>query len=266
MPAEPVREAVLRSGVFAPCTPGGRPATWAATGRYAGVSRPPFDSLNLARHVGDDADAVDANRGLLAGRVRAVGLAAPEHVHGIGVVEVTSPGEAGEADAVITREPDIGVLAMGADCLLIGIAGDDDRTVAAVHSGWRGLVGNVIGATVDALAARGVGIRAVVLGPSICGACYPVPQDRAQQVRERCLPEVADAALVRCADGQPGIDVRLGVQAQLAGLGVADDRISSVDLCTAEDPRLFSHRRDGRTGRHGLVMVSHSADREPPRA
>ena len=186
-----------------------------------------------------------------------MGLAVPRHVHGTRVVEATVSGDVGEADAVITCEPDLGVLAMGADCLVIGIVGDDDRTVAAVHCGWRGLVGNVVGATVDALAARGVRPRSVVLGPSICGSCYPVPQERAREVRERCPSDVAEAALVQCADGQPGIDVRHGVRTQLARLGVSDDQLVSIDLCTAEESGLFSHRRDGRTGRHGLVLVSH---------
>jgi copper oxidase (laccase) domain-containing protein len=38
---------------------------------------------------------------------------------------------------------------------------------------------------------------------------------------------------------------------------VSDDQLVSIDLCTAEESGLFSHRRDGRTGRHGLVLVSH---------
>ena len=256
MPADPVQGVTLRSGVIAACTPGGRPASWAATGRSGGCSLPPYDSLNLARHVGDDADAVEANRDLVRRGVRASGLAVPRGVHGAHVVEATKAGDAGEADAVLTSEPDLGILVLGADCLLIGIAGDDDRTVAAVHCGWLGLAGDVVGATIAALTARGVRPRAVVLGPSICGSCYPVPAERADHLRETCAPDVADAALVRCSDGQPGIDVRMGVRARLAALGVPGDQVIDTGLCTFEDRALFSYRREGRTGRHGLVMVS----------
>lgn len=248
----------LHSGGLPARTPGGRPASWAATGRSGGCSRPPYDALNLALHVGDDPASVAANRDLLRHELGAVDLAWPRPVHGTRVVEATAPGDVGEADAVLTCQPDLGVLIVGADCLVVGIAGDDERTVAVVHSGWKGLVGDVVGATLDALAARGVGPRLVVLGPSICGTCYPVPASRAQQVRDECPSHVAQAALVTCADGQPGIDVRRGVRARLAALGLADDQVVSIDRCTAEDPALFSHRRDGRTGRNGMVMVSGS--------
>jgi YfiH family protein len=254
--AEPARGVALHSGVIPARTPGGRPASWAATGRSGGCSLPPYDSLNLGLHVGDDLVSVGENLDLLCREIGLAGLAWPRGVHGTLVVEATAPGDLGEADAVITSESGLGIAVVGADCLLVGLAGDDDRTVAVVHCGWRGLVGDVIGATVDALAARGVRPRMAVLGPAICGSCYPVPLERAQQVHDSCPAEVADAAVIRCADGQPGIDVRLGVLARLAGLGVKADQVVSLNRCTAEDPALFSYRRDGRTGRHGLVMVS----------
>jgi copper oxidase (laccase) domain-containing protein len=69
-------------------------------------------------------------------------------------------------------------------------------------------------------------------------------------VRRECA--VADAALVVAADGQPGIDVTAGVLAQLDDCNVTV--VWRDSRCTAEDADLFSYRRDGRTGRHGIAI------------
>lgn len=241
------------SGVIAASTPGGRPVNWAATGRWGGHSGAPFASLNLASHVGDEPASVGLNRALVGDLVGARGIAVTGAVHGASWAIAPGPGEIAGIDAVISQTPGLGVMALGADCLVLGIIGDDDLTVAAVHCGWRGLVADVTGATLSALSGLGVQAQQVILGPSVCGSCYPVPSERSAEVRAACSDAVADAALVRCPDGQPGIDVRRGVRARLAELGI--DAITSLDACTAESPALFSHRRDGVTGRQGLVLV-----------
>lgn len=253
MRPEPVQGSALASGDIAPCTPGGRPASWAATGRSGGVSLPPYRSLNLASHVGDNPIAVTANRDIVRDLIGAAGIAVVGAVHGSQAALASAPGETAGVDAVISRTPGLAALALGSDCLVMGLIGDDDLSVAAVHCGWRGLVADVTGSTVAALADLGAGVHHVVLGPSVCGACYPVPEERAEEVRDTCSAAVANAALVTCPDGQPGIDVRGGVLARLAELGLT--AVTSVDVCTVEDARLFSYRRDGVTGRQGIVLV-----------
>ena len=236
---------------------GGRPARWAATGRSGGVSGPPYSSLNLAHHVGDDARAVAENRDRAAAAVGAAPgrWAVPDAVHGSDVAVVEGPGPVPGVDALVTSVPGLALLALAADCVPLALVGDDDRTVAAVHCGWRGLVADVVGRTVALLADRGVGVAHVILGPSVCGACYPVPPERADAVSRSWPGDVAAAAVLTCADGQPGIDVGLGVRARLACLGVSPDRITVVPGCTVEDPALFSHRRDGVTGRQAIVVA-----------
>lgn len=243
------------SGVVAPSTPGGRPAIWAATGRSGGFSEGPFASMNLALHVGDHAEAVRANREALCVRVKATGLAVLSAVHGADVAVVDQPGEAVGVDAVITRTPGLGVVALGADCVTVAVIGDDDLTVAAVHCGWQGLVLGVLPAAIARMADMGVAPVQIILGPSICGSCYPVPLDRVDHVSSSCSDQVARSSLVECPDGQPGIDVREGLRAQVIEFGVSADLVLSVGGCTFEDPELFSYRRDGRTGRHGMVVV-----------
>lgn len=235
---------------------------WAATGRSGGVSVGDFASLNLAAHVGDDPRAVTENRGRLRRWAGASTLITLSAVHGSDVVvvddDVAAAARSGRdpvADSVVCDRDDIAVLALGADCLTMAVVGDDDRTVAAVHCGWRGLAGDVVGATVEVLQSRGVRPAHIVLGPAVCGACYPVSPDRVEDLRSRAPAGVADASVVMCPDGQPGIDVRAGVIRRLESLGVSASAITSIGRCTVEEDDLFSYRRDGRTGRQGIVVT-----------
>ncbi len=243
-------------GLVPPRNPGGRPAIWAATGRSGGVSRPPYDTLNLASHVGDDEEAVAANRALLAVALGSTGdrVAVMAAVHGAEVATVTDPGVTAGVDGLVTQEPNLVIIAMGADCVPLALIGADGRTVAVAHCGWPGLTLGIVDTVVAAVERLGSGIAAAVLGPAVCGTCYPVPQERAAEVAARCSPSVAEAAVVTCPDGQPGIDVRRGVQARLLELGVAPEAIAWAGGCTVEDLNLFSFRRDGVTGRQGIAV------------
>lgn len=226
------------------------------TGRAGGVSAPPFDTLNLSGAVGDDAEAVEANRQRVA---RVCGSAAPvtwmRQVHGRAVAdarEVPSAGPPPEVDAIFTDTPGqvLGVIA--ADCAPVLLADPQARVIAAAHAGREGMAAGVITETVAAMAAAGADPARMhaVIGPHICGGCYEVPG----QMRDRVAALVPEAA---CATrkGTPGVDIRSGIEAQLARAGV---RSVTGDLrCTAETPGLYSYRRDGKTGRFaGLIWMA----------
>lgn len=238
------------SGAVAPREASGRPLRWAATGRSGGVSRAPYDTLNLADHVGDERDLVEANRALLAQELGVGGLAVMQAVHGAGVAVVSEPGSVPAVDALVTQVEGLGLLALAADCVPLALIGRDRRTVAVAHCGWHGLVVDVVGAVVSTMAALGTTVESAVLGPSICGRCYAVPGERAAEVARSVA---GTAALTVCADGQPGIDVAAGVVTRLTELGVPD--ITVDPACTAETSTLFSYRRDGRTGRQGMAVA-----------
>jgi YfiH family protein len=248
----------LAEGLVEPSAPGGRPARWAATGRSGGVSAEPYATLNLADYVGDDPAAVAENRARLAGALSlpATALAIMGAVHGADLAVVDGPGTVPGVDALLTQSSDLALVALGADCIPLAIIGADGRTVAAVHCGWRGFVADVVGVAVNAMRDHGTDVALVVLGPSACGSCYAVPADRAAEVRARTSPRVGAAALTLTTDGQPGIDLRLGVRARLAELGVEASIITDAGGCTIEDPSLFSYRRDDRTGRQGIAVCT----------
>lgn len=227
----------------------------AEVGGPGGSSRAPYLSANMASHVGDDPQAVIANRrrvaALLGVPADQMTFMHPDHGRGVAVIGAAglaptgvAPGaEIRSVDALVTSTPGVGLAALAADCVPVLMAATDPAVVAAVHCGWRGLAVDVVGAALAAMATLGAsprGIRAW-LGPAICGSCYPVPRERAQQVAE-----VAPEALGTAPDGQPTLDLRAGLVARLAAAAVASELVGG---CTSCSEPFFSHRRDGLTGR-----------------
>lgn len=238
---------------------GGRPgeldarmASWLMTSRRGGVSEPPFDDWNLAGHVDDDPRAVATNRAVIAS---IAGLPADSvvmmrqcHSAEVAVVSDAAEPEIMGVDALVTDQPDLVLVALAADCVPLVLVDADAGVVSAVHSGWQGMVSDVTGAALAAmvdLGARHRNIRAV-LGPAICGPCYPVPPERAAEAAA-AIP----ASLAQAVDGQPAIDVRRGLVSRLRDAGI---RVETAGGCTAESPDLFSYRRDGTTGRQGAAV------------
>ncbi|MDP1878726.1 MAG: polyphenol oxidase family protein [Actinomycetota bacterium] len=243
----------LAVGRSEPSAPGGRPARWAATGRSGGVSPAPYDTLNLAGYVGDLPGAVTENRDRVARAMGSSDLATMRCVHGAAVARVHGPSETEAVDGLVTTNAGLVLLALGADCVPLAIIGSNGMAIGVAHCGWRGLVGDVIGEAVNAVAALAGSVQEVVLGPAVCGACYPVPPERVDMLRDAVSRGVCTAAIATRHDGQPGIDVRAGARARFVELGVPARIIRFVGGCTVEDQGLFSYRRDGVTGRQGMA-------------
>lgn len=223
---------------------------WAFTDRSGGVSTEPYASLNLGAHVDDDPDAVARNRSRVA---QAFGLDAADlrfmrQVHGTAVAWASSELHAGEqdADVLITDDPGVALVVLVADCTPILLLDRTEGLVAAVHAGRVGFTTGVVGAALEALRDRGARDIEAVVGPSVCPRCYEVPAD----LREAAAA-ASPAAYSVSRTGTPAIDVAAGVVDHLHSAGVA---VTWLPGCTREDETLFSHRRDGVSGRFAGVI------------
>jgi YfiH family protein len=225
------------------------------TGRAAGSGEPPYRGLNLGGHVGDDPMSVQRNRSSLAAAldVSPDRLLFLNQVHGVGVLEADGPWQTDvpEADAVVTAAEDLALAVLVADCVPVLLHDAAAGLVAAIHAGRRGLVAGIVPMVVHRLRARGASMIAAVVGPSVCGRCYEVPADLAA-----AAAKVAPSSLTRSWTGTPAIDVAAGVVEQLHRVGVT---ALSVPGCTREDDDLYSHRRDGVTGRFAGVILRRTA-------
>ena len=157
--------------------------------------------------------------------------------------------EVGPGDGLVTSALGVGLLVWTADCVPVLLTADG--VIAAVHSGWRGCAADVVGAAVDLLQQRhGVspGTLRIVLGPSICGACYEVGPEVVEALRPYDLDES------RWLD-ENHVDLRDFLTARLEVLGVPGENIETVGGCTADSPELASYRRDGEAAGRQWAMV-----------
>jgi YfiH family protein len=214
------------------------------TDRTGGVSRPPWDSLNLALHVGDAAADVAENRSRLE---RALGsrMVWMDQVHGVAVrVLREESGSAGECDAVVLEGLDaLAPAVLVADCVPLLLADTTGDVRAAVHVGRAGLLARLPERVAAEMRTVTDAPLHAVAGPHICGRCYEVSAALAEQARS-----VGAQSTTRW--GTPGIDLLAGIRLQLDGIP-----LTHVGTCTHEDNRLYSYRRDGITGRIAGVAV-----------
>ncbi len=234
-----------------PAPPGVRALS---TLRRGGVSRPPYDGLNLADHVGDAPQAVQENRARLQ---RAASLpAAPcwlRQVHGSAVVEAGAARKR-PADGAYTRRPGVVCAVLTADCLPLLLCTADGAAVAALHCGWRGLAAGIVAAGVAALA-PGPGVEVLAwLGPAIGPQAFEV----GEEVRQAFVQDDpgAAAAFTPAASRRRDrwyADLYLLARRQLQACGVR--RIHGGGLCTwREADAFYSFRRDGVTGRMATLI------------
>ncbi len=238
------------------------PARLAVTDRYDGSSPAPYDELNLAGHVGDDPARVQSNRARVA---RWFGLPLDrllfmDQVHGSHVAVVDGPAEPGapppRADALVTRAADLALVVVVADCAPVLLSSAAGGVVAVAHAGRRGMAGGVVTATLTAMQDLGgdPATTTALVGPAICGQCYEVPASMQDEVAA-----MVPAARSTTRAGMPALDVRAGIAAQLRAAGVATVDVDPT--CTAETEMLYSHRRNGVTGRFAGIAVR--SDRPP---
>jgi YfiH family protein len=224
--------------------------------RSGGASAPPWNTLNLGVHVGDDLAAVAENRRRLANALRLP--AEPmwlDQVHGHAVFDLDrmgrpEPGLRPQADAAVTCGAAAVLAIQVADCLPVLLASDDGRVLGAAHAGWRGLAAGVLEATVKAMQVPPERLSAW-LGPCIGPAHFEV----GEEVRAAFLATQPDAesAFVPNPRGRWQCDLPRLARARLAGLGIT--QLAGGHWCTAADPvRFFSHRRDQRTGRMAALI------------
>ena len=217
------------------------------TTRLGGVSLPPYDSLNLGDHVGDDPQAVMRNRMRLSTLMPSEPVWL-QQVHGIEVADADLACCVPRADACVARR---GVcVVMTADCLPVLLCDRAGTVVGAVHAGWKGLAAGVIEAAVGAMRVPPQNLIAW-LGPAISQQAFEV----GAEVRDAFVSQNphADSAFLHATNGKYLADLYLLARQRLNALGIFD--IYGGDRCTyRESGQFFSYRRDGATGRQGSFI------------
>lgn len=216
--------------------------------RRGGVSAGLYASLNMGRGSGDDPEAVARNRALAAAAldVPPEALMTVHQTHSARAVVVREPGPPEKADAVVTDRPGLAVAVLTADCAPVLLADTAAGVVGAAHAGWRGALGGVIEAAVEAMAGLGAepGRIWAAVGPCIGPEAYEV----GPEFEARFLAEDAEAAgFFDAHSARPRFDLPGYALRRLARAGVR--RAAWTGHCTHSDPaRFFSYRRSVQRG------------------
>ena len=237
--------------------------------RQGGVSQGIFSSLNLSPSRGDDPQCVAENyrRFCAAIGVRPDRLVLTRQVHGCTVRAVTEediqqdvrlPAQV-ECDALVTQTPGLALAVFTADCIPILLYDPQVRAVAAVHAGWRGTAGDIVGRTVekltDCFGSRPEQVLAAI-GPGISRCCFETDGDVPQAMEEQ-LGSLARPCIAAGPGGKFHVDLKAINAALLRRAGVAPDHIEISGHCTACLPRLYwSHRvTQGRRGNQAAMIM-----------
>lgn len=221
------------------------------TNRHGGVSKKPFDSLNLAFHVEDDFQDVLRNRKMLLDELRIEKIAWMNQIHSDVIKVIDNEGEVIGCDAIITKRKKLALVTMVADCNPILIVDGMKKVIAAVHAGREGTFKRIVQKTIQKMKDE-FGCKEqdllVSIGPSIGPCCYEVNKSNIDKVYENF-----DGKYI--VNGK-FLDLKTLNFDQLVEAGVSEERIEVLDECTCCNKDYFSYRRDGKTGRFaGIIML-----------
>ena len=248
--------------------------THAVSTRLGGVSKRPFDSLNLALHVGDEPADVLTNRKkfLLSLGFGLNDIVTPNQVHGDRIVRVDEDyrgcgcanyaDSIPETDALITDTPNLPLMLCFADCVPIFFVDVENCAIGLAHGGWKGTLKKIAAKTLlkmqDEFGTRPQDCL-IGIAPSIGSCCYEV----GGEVVDKCkaaFPDNHDELLIE-RDGKIFFDLRRANVIQLLEVGVPEENIDVSLHCTCcESSWYFSYRaaqKQGldRTGRIAALIA-----------
>ena len=236
--------------------------------RKGGFSKPPYNSLNLGLHTGDDIKDVINNRKLLASAVgtefNRYTFAKQTHSGNVIIVSGNLAGSGSSSqktainntDAMITNVPGVCLIILVADCVPMLFYDPFKKAIGVAHAGWRGTLKLIAANTVNTMMKKFGSLPEDILvgiGPSIGPCCYKVGPEVLSQVKTIFSPA---SCFIKheCKEGTGYLDLWNLNCRQLLNVGVPEKNIEIAKLCTAHNQEnFFSYRGNkGETGRFGI--------------
>ncbi len=237
------------------------------TTRHEGVSRPPYNSLNLGVGTLDSPHKVEGNRNIF---VREFGisldrLVTVNQVHGddLLVIDEANPDYSHflkvDCDGIVTNQPGVMLGICVADCIPVLLLDPVRRVTAVLHAGWKGTAAGITRKGVEALVKLfDTDPRDIIaaVGPGIGPCCYEVDEP----VMDAFRKSGQETALFteEKGTGKFRLDLSEANYRQLLRAGIPESGIEVAGMCVSCNRELFfSYRRDGgETGRQmGFIML-----------
>ena len=229
--------------------------------RDGGISKIPFNSNNLAFHVGDNSEDVIHNHLQLAKQMgyKHSDLVHMRQIHSDKIIivdpDIHNFENPPECDALITDQANIPLMVMTADCTPVLLFDSVQNVIAVAHAGRAGAVKGIVPKTIEKMqihfACHLDDIR-VVLVPSIHGCCYEV----GEKIANEMIDDGYDFAVIY-RDERYYLEVNAIIHKQLEKSGIKKENIENIDICNAcENQDFFSYRADSqKTGRIAGVLM-----------
>lgn len=229
--------------------------------RLGGVSKGCFSEMNLSYTRGDEKEAVDENYRRISdvlGHGRKLDdFVCTFQTHTTNVMKVTEEDRGKgpaklrdytDIDGLITNIPGIILSTFHADCPPVFFIDTKKKAIGLSHSGWKGTKGEIAARTIEAMTKEyGTDPKDLIcaVGPSICGECYEIGEDVAEEFSENYTQEELEREkiLVPYPNGKYRLYLWNAIKYTLIKSGVRADNIFITDICTRCNPDLlFSHR------------------------
>lgn len=209
---------------------------------------------NLSYLVDDLKQNVDKNRQTVANimEYKNEDLVYMNQVHGnnVQIVDINSPKIIENCDGIITKEKNLPLMVMVADCIPILFFDEIQGVIAAVHAGRNSTFLKIAQITankmINELGCNANNIK-VIFGPSIHSCCYEVSDELLNIVKTSfgekfCIGKNIDLQ---------GINIKL-----LEEVGIRHINVSNICTKCSNEP-FFSFRKNPKTGRFaGIISLA----------
>lgn len=237
--------------------------------RQGGASEGEWSAMNLSLRVNDNPLNVKKNRELLAHSFhidpRKMIFSAQTHEDHIAEIDSGFLGQPEEAqnaslqgiDAMVTKEKDVCLCILTADCASILLYDPVVNAIGIAHAGWRGTVNRIAGKTLMKLKeVYGSNPENVVvaIGPCISGESYETGEDVAE-IFESTFPGKNGIVVRRPEWPKPHVDIVAANLRVLAESGLKAENIEISGICTFENPDIFFSARRNAGGRFAAGLM-----------
>ena len=228
------------------------------TDRHGGVSKVPYESLNVSDSVEDKPSDIIKNRQIIADNNDFLleNMVYMEQIHSANIKIVTNSfvSKIRGCDGIITDKIKIPLMTMAADCAPVLVYDKGKKIIAALHSGRVGTFKGVISAAIYKMRINFGSLQediVVHVGPSIAKCCYEIDESIANFTIKNF-----GSKYISSKNNKYFLDIKSIIKEQLISLKLLEKNIRISDICTSCDKNCFSYRRDGLTGRFcGIIML-----------
>ncbi len=145
-------------------------------------------------------------------------------------------------DGIVTKEKGVLIGVFTADCVPVIIVDEVTGVMAAIHSGWKGTLNNIVlhgvNEMIETYGSKPKNMKAFI-GPHNKVCCYEVSEELIDTFKQNEIFKNEDINEGR------NLNLQRCVEVELLKAGIIPENIIAVNLCTycSEETKLFSYRK-----------------------